>query len=91
MTKAQHTPGPWATNSGSVFPATGGNKICEMLDTHRRSLVESCANARLIVAAPELLAALDDVVGICQDSLETHFGNKLGKKIRMAIAKAKGE
>lgn len=97
MTKAKHQPGPWSikgytlfsgeTVVGSVVDANGetvrltgvalsGGPVCE-------------ANARLIAAAPELLAALkecaDLIVGINgRDSW--HYQQAMA-----AIAKAEGQ
>ena len=35
----------------------------------------------------EVEGALDHIIGICQDDLETHVGDECGKKIRQAFAK----
>ena len=35
-------------------------------------------------AANEMFAALDIIIKICQDSLEDHFGDKIGAQIREA-------
>jgi hypothetical protein len=69
---AKHTPGPWATDrdpdrrflvycndaTGSLVARTGGNGF-EYVNT---SDAEQEANARLIAAAPDLLAALKALV-----------------------------
>lgn len=39
----------------------------------------------------ELLAALKAITGICQDSLEDHFGEKIGKQIQAAVKKGEAE
>jgi hypothetical protein len=57
---ATHTPGPWAIRSGIVY---GPNE-------QRVAAFEGLANARLIAAAPELLAALREVEG---DSFHLDF------------------
>lgn len=54
------------------------------------NMIYGLGNLIRAIAAPELLEALEDIVGICQSDLETHFGKKYGGKIRAAIAKAKG-
>lgn len=57
--KAEHTPGPW-----TVFRDEFGNHVVEVA-THRaiaiegRSAAEVGANAALVAAAPDLLAALE--------------------------------
>lgn len=47
----KHTPGPWTPTRETIEP-----NICDM--TSSRSPEETAANARLIAAAPDLLAAL---------------------------------
>ncbi len=59
MSETKHTPGPWRTATGFVRAKTG--VICQL--SHPHSLLrfvsydEEIANARLIAAAPDLLAA----------------------------------
>lgn len=68
MTKPKYTPGPWS-NSG----LNGTNYFIDTQDDRTGGLVSICqvpydngedavANARLIAAAPEMLAALKEVV-----------------------------
>lgn len=57
-----HTPGPWNAPSMSVFAATG-ECVAEIQALRRPKLktsrnAEMLANARLVAAAPALLAAL---------------------------------
>lgn len=59
MSNPKHTPGPWELDQDEqpfVYPAVGGRMIaaCNM---QQRGMEENVANARLIAAAPELLAA----------------------------------
>jgi hypothetical protein len=60
----QHTPGPWKygpDNRKIMRVFSGSREIVRALSTHgnrRLNCVERAANARLIAAAPELLAAL---------------------------------
>ena len=61
--QGKHTPGPWAVNPFAAqvdaFNENGGATVCELLwPTEVRSEAETEANARLIAAAPDLLAAL---------------------------------
>jgi hypothetical protein len=60
--KTSHTPGPWTSHDNgdttSYITARGGADIADT-----RSSVDEPANARLIAAAPDLLAA-------CRSSLE---------------------
>lgn len=79
------TPGDWEyrpSNSRQVVSETG-ETICKV---HRGKKAQY--NGPLIAAAPELLAALEDLLNICEgdpDEPEEH------KWARSAIAKAKGE
>ncbi len=97
MSNAKHTPGPWI-----VEQVSGAIEVCneETLFTVARCGIGngvSEANARLIAAAPELLAALERTA----DVLEYYNENKgptrdsalcdLFAIARAAIAKAKGE
>ena len=102
---AQYTPGPWAvTTVGSchgIHPAASDNErddICRVVphnyhpDGWQAAKGEAEANARLIAAAPELLAALQDMVGAYQ----RHFDvmpvawQTYDDIARAAIAKATG-
>lgn len=81
-----HTPGPWKYNGWErVLPANGPqdgpNDICHVYQ--RRQPGESCdANARLIAAAPELLAVLEAILKCDQpEIIDAAYA---------AIAKAKG-
>ena len=60
MTQTAHTPGPWVIGNAcasQVFVPCGGalQNVC----APGRTDAERCANARLIAAAPDLLAACE--------------------------------
>ena len=71
MDKQTHTPGPWVAKAGlakwNVATTTKPRSvnICS-INTDR---VEQEANARLIAAAPELLAALRDWLDFAEETL----------------------
>lgn len=77
----KHTPGPWqyiSTKHRTIICAESGDRVAEC-----ESLTAS--DARLIAAAPELLAALEKALrygGLFPD---------LAEEARAAIAKATGE
>lgn len=84
---AQHTPGPWDVSFGRNDAAIHAGGTIAMIDD---VMTGWRANARLIAAAPELLAALGDIVA----SSDANCGDSLANAIRTAkdaIAKAKGE
>lgn len=94
MTISKHTPGPWmACNAGTlwdyfVWSDAADKSVCN-IDYSEQSAAEVEANARLIAAAPELLAALQALAevalyrdGDCTAQLTT---------ARAAIAKATGQ
>lgn len=67
MTRAQHTPGPWAVNPRvaqvDAFDQATPLPVCGLLwPTDERSEAETMANARLIAAAPELLQLLAGLI-----------------------------
>lgn len=85
MTTTTHTPGPWATyinggKDGWIANAEGDLIACAVRDD------TMAANARLIAAAPDLLAALQGLVGNKPRGPYKDINAALD-----AIAKAKGE
>ena len=60
MNKQAHTPGPWQQD-GQYIAAQG---VDEYIVTCHGA--DGSANARLIAAAPELLAALRKIVAACE-------------------------
>lgn len=91
----KHTQGPWKISKET----TKGQFVTE---THIRAandwhiaLVGPCevdANARLISAAPDLLAALEHAIRVCEASDDkTGLAFSILTQARAAIKKAKGE
>jgi hypothetical protein len=87
----KHTPGPWEVYKPNV---TAGWGLCVGTDTHilfqhkgKDSKEIKEANARLIAAAPDLLEALESIVGGSTQRVSA----ELQTKAQAAIAKAKGE
>lgn len=95
---AKHTPGPWKVGKGiNATVITSDEKTCiaGMIDARRdtlggASLADIEANARLIAAAPELLAACQYVVEFDLLSLSSEQMHTLAKRCRDAINKATG-
>lgn len=99
-TAAKHTPGPWkATETGGIFSPEPHSSHVASVNQYPNG-AESDANARLIAAAPELLAALKS----CADFMQAWANNpkhvtqnrinafnEQAKFARDAIAKAKGQ
>ena len=67
---SRHTPGPWVTDGGThvqtlYTPTDGGKEFYYTIARTDQALVHPAqqgANARLIAAAPKLLAALENIV-----------------------------
>jgi hypothetical protein len=92
---AAHTPGPWAYHATAgnhdfaIYPEATGRDVALVRDFNE-------ANARLIVAAPELLQALrlaEAIIKDCEpvvlgDSDDAHRHRQGRAEIRAAIAKA---
>ncbi len=96
---SKHTPGPWVVdeaNTNLVARLVNGvyEYVCEVepssFSTREYSQDQEEADARLIAAAPELLAALKRMVldGNCRDANYRALAND---QARAAIAKATGE
>lgn len=90
-----HTKGPWEIKTVNNTRVQGarhifaagwpGKLICE--GAYGATLEESDANARLIAAAPDLLAALADcLVWLAQDDSDS--GRAYAQRARAAIEKA---
>ena len=88
MTKAKHTPGPW---SYEMCHDTNYARItCDIKGGDNLRGYCGEANARLIVAAPELLEALQNMLGLTEAS-DYMALSEIEKQARTAIAKALGE
>ncbi len=61
MTDTQHTPGPWEIRRDTDVTGYPVFSIAGMSGEQKRDVVTLDANARLIAAAPDLLAALEDL------------------------------
>ena len=105
-TKTQHTPGPWYLAEERLLTFAHGEvvgpnneHICGLLPDNNGIVMmteEDKANARLIAAAPELLAALENALnvmaGIAIGDLKTiKVDSPAIIQARAAIAKAKGQ
>lgn len=99
--KKIHTPGPWLcyaqTRGFAVesFDSNGHNPgICDVNGADERKAEGreiNYANARLIAAAPELLAALERVLECHRLKISLDTNAAALEQARAAIAKAKGE
>jgi hypothetical protein len=93
-----HTPGPWIvqldrSTKGKAprmaLVVAGGRAAIDCTGSGK-DFNQDCANAKLIAAAPDLLACLKDWVNDFADCLEGGEENELVKFSRAAIAKAQG-
>lgn len=90
---SKHTPGPWTvrvcSDTRCVWPQVDGPNDEEIIVSHA---MMSCriedANARLIAAAPELLAALQEMLSRFGGATDKETPAE--KQARAAIAKATG-
>lgn len=82
MTQAQHTPAPWVISGNTLLHVTG-----EPANIHIATITECRpSDARLIAAAPDLLAACESA----QDAICFEDFPGIYNKLRVAINKAKG-
>lgn len=90
-----HTPGPWYCDPSDTkrdFPARqmvfgGGHLIAEVAGNGNG---DSGANARLIAAAPDLLAALVELLYNTDDGTNL-CGRVVAERAKAAVSKATGE
>lgn len=97
----QHTPAPWHVGTGngigSIFPEfgrtrleNGGTTLYPIAQVNQGwSVAEDEANARLIAAAPDLLAALRNVIASYRANDPDSMANAVNDA-EAAIAKATG-
>ena len=84
MSNSNHTPGPWASHKDYVLDQYG-NKVAVACPGRHLGQGDPLANARLIAAAPELLAALEGLVS----ARKAGFYSGEWEQAKLAIAKAK--
>ena len=97
-----HTPGPWIADEvwdedgesmGLISVDAGKNQVCQINGIG----FQDFDNARLIAAAPDLLAALESAIPNLEYLHATHSGSEAGRiwsslqGCRAAIAKSRGE
>lgn len=98
---SKHTPGPWFYDLGAteaLIVEEDGATVAEIRTTYQTTAHRSLeANARLMAAAPDLLAALTDLYLVAKEQLDqtaTHDGLNNWQwlaRARAAIRKATGE
>jgi hypothetical protein len=81
---AKATKGDWRSADGYVFSGRNCIAIC---DTDNATPAIYAANARLMAAAPDLLACLKETLAIATRNEEGEFADRA----RMAIARAEGQ
>ena len=91
---SKHTPGPWETSRDAVQEGHVQITVYSESDGERVATVFQCeANARLIAAAPDLLAALERSLNWLASYPGGGTLSRTGplNQAHQAIAKAKGE
>jgi hypothetical protein len=94
--ETKHTPGPWTT--GDLFKDLPGYEICEQggiriaeVDAEMVAHEQAVADAKLIAAAPDLLAALDELLFVAGAHQRFNVIERFGRaceQARMALKKA---
>lgn len=97
MTQTTHTPGPWKLADECYSPdgyvwASDNDELVAVAgyDCSDLPTITRAANARLIAAAPDLLAALATLIEDCEAHGLTDNDAHL-REARNAITKAKGQ
>jgi len=83
MSAAKHTPGPWQAAGKHIVQDDGG--VVAYVTAYASLTPRQKADARLIAATPDLLAALRNFVDGCSTSVDA------AAVARAAIARATGE
>lgn len=99
---SKHTPGPWLTEGNFVYALNGEGKHAVnrfhasiqggyTSEDTRTTIAETEANAKLIAAAPDLLAAMRFILAFYepgQTCLDTNAWKQAEAAARAAVAKA---
>lgn len=102
MNEPRHTPGPWEVDDcgnicggGAALAAVYGAEDfpCLPEEDYDAVNVECAANARLMAAAPDLLAACEKALEFWHSDHPNDTGEAMDARefIRRAVARAKGE
>lgn len=88
---SNHTPGPWRTDGWTIIAGNAINIAYTRTAIAERE-EEQQANARLIAAAPDLLAALLELLRLWdEDDMDQCVYDRAESLARAAIAKAVGD
>ncbi|MFN7185965.1 MAG: hypothetical protein ACK5X3_12375 [Pseudomonadota bacterium] len=72
MTQAKHTPGPWAAEDNFIMADVD---VVALVRSKDFDAATNAANARLIAAAPDLLAALEHMYYLYLSAAPNAFAN----------------
>ena len=92
---AAHTPGPWSIGMYGILKRNENESVQRIVDFYGQNDTDK-ANANLIAAAPDLLAALKEFDaaitegGLFETAPQRHRGRKALIAARAAIARAEG-
>ncbi len=99
MADAKHSEGPWWFVPGQGVRNRGGflchfnsvQRYPDQDERYAREVAERDADGHLIAAAPDLLAALRDMLNTITDGPDDSDVDRIVQSARAAIARAKGE
>ena len=86
---SKHTKGPWSAE-GLVIVDFDGQQVASVLEDHHNEGVDE-ADARLIAAVPELLAACELAANVALQNNLRHQFPEMVELLSAAIRKAKGD
>lgn len=89
------TPGPWQMDDKGWIESAGGRTVVEYGGCGTHDADWNHADIRLVLAAPELMSALDRLINAASHAAETDFmGDEYHEAISQAVSavvKARGE
>lgn len=80
-----HTPGPWRVEAGAEFKIVGSNGQLVLLIGDNRRLIPTIEDRPLLIAAPELLEALQDMLA-ADDAICENRGSKSDQAMQRIAA-----